>query len=141
MTKRFNLLLCLFILGSFWLSCKNPFKDEPKKELVIILFDEYVPETGKIYYYWDGKDKSGKYIKPGKYIYVMEAKTWQDQDFVMAQEGGKPDENNRARFEPGSWLYFELGTAEPNPFKILSGVTIPFTISTPSRVKISIYKD
>jgi hypothetical protein len=122
------------------LSC-NPFKEEKKKELVKVLVNDYLGETGRYVVYWDGKDKNGKYIFAGKYIYLLEVKDFQDQDFMTAEEGGRPGANNQEHFETGIWSNFELEPASPNPFKIKDGVNIPFLVSQPATVKISIFKD
>jgi len=136
----FSIAFCLLLLTS---ACSNPFKSETKKEAIKVLVNEYFDdeELGKWIFYWDGKNSKGKYITPGKYIFAMEARNFQDQDFVTAEEGGIDGENNKADFEPGFWLDFELGQAFPNPFPIKSGVNIPVLISEPGKVKISIFKD
>lgn len=135
------ILLLLFVIAVAGPGCKNPLKEEKKKELVIILLHEYLAETGRYIVYWDGKDKNGKYVQPGKYYYVMEVKSFQDQDVMVAEAGGKLGKNNEQHFEPGFWNDFELGQAYPNPFRILEGVNIPIIVSEPATVKLTIFKD
>jgi hypothetical protein len=141
MSKKivFSLFLLVLSLGS--MSCKNPLKEEKKKELIRVLIHDYFDETGKWIFFWDGKDKNDKYINPGKYIYLLEIRDFQDQDFVTAIEGGKDELNDERRFEPGFWTYTELGEAYPDPFEIRSGVNIPVFLSQPATLKLSIYKD
>ncbi len=143
MKKVTSLLLVAVAAASFlfWTSCKNPFKEEKKKELVRVLVNDYLVDVGRYIYYWDGKDKNGKYITPGRYIYLMEVRDFQDQDYVTAQAGGKIGANNQEHFETGFWNSFQLEPAYPNPFKIQEGVNIPFLVSKPATVKISIFKD
>jgi len=139
--KKFINIFILFLVILSVISCKNPFKEEKKKEPVIILLHEYLEESGKYIVYWDGKDENGKYVQPGRYIYLMEVKTFQDQDVMTAEAGGKLGKNNEQHFEPGFWTDFELGHAYPDPFKILEGVNIPIIVSQPATVKLSIYKE
>jgi hypothetical protein len=138
----FVLMIGLFFLFTF-VTCKNPFKSETKKELIKVLVNDYFnnESLGKWIFFWNGKNKDGKFIAPGKYIYIMEAHNFQDQDFVSAEEGGVNEENDQSRFEPGFWYDFELGQAFPNPFPIKSGVNIPVIISEAGTVKISIYRN
>jgi hypothetical protein len=144
MQKRLALIylmtLCLFFVLT---TCKNPFKSETKKELIKVLVNDYFnnESLGKWVFFWNGKNKDGKFVSPGKYIYIMEAHTFQDQDFVTAEAGGVNEENDQSHFEAGFWYDFELGQAYPNPFPIKSGVNIPAIISEAGTVKISIYKN
>jgi hypothetical protein len=136
----------MFVLALFallMLQCKNPFKsDDPKKQRIIILINnEYLTDTGRYVAFWNGKDSNGKYVAAGKYIILMEAKNFNDQNFVTAQEGGKNEDNNNQHVEPGFWSHYELEAAFPNPFKIQSGVNIPFLVPEIGRVRITIYKD
>ncbi len=122
--------------------CSNPFKSDEKKELVIHLIDDVMEFTGRWVFYWDGKDEKGRYIEPGKYIVVLTIKDWQDQLYVSADPGGKPDANYEQHFEPGFWANDELELPHPDPFQIQAGVNIPILIArAPARVKIDIYKD
>ena len=143
MNKTTTILILVATVAAylFGVSCKNPFKDEKKKELVRVLMNDYLVDVGRYIYYWDGKDKNGKYITPGRYIYLMEVKDFQDQDYVTAQAGGKIGANNQEHFETGFWNSFQIEPAYPNPFKIQEGVNIPFLVSRPATVKISIFKD
>jgi hypothetical protein len=138
-----KILAAVLALSLIFVTCKNPFKSETKKELVKVLVNDYFGEEGlgKWVFFWDGKYSNGKFIKPGKYIYIIEASNFQDQDFVNAEDGGKNEENDQRHFEAGFYYDFELGQAYPDPFLIKSGVNIPVIISEAGRVKISIFKD
>jgi hypothetical protein len=133
----------VFILLPLLLCCKNPFKSEKadKERIIILMNNEYLSETGRYVAFWDGKNSSGKYIVPGRYIILMEAGSFNDQNYVTAEEGGKNGDNNNQHLEPGFWNHYQLDNAFPNPFKIMSGVNIPFLAPQPGRVKITIYKD
>ncbi len=128
------------LLGS---GCKNPFKsEEPTKQRIRILMNnEYLVDTGRYVAYWDGKNSDGNYIAAGKYIVLLEAKDFNDQVYVTAEEGGKPGANNQQQVELGFYSRYALESPFPNPFKVLSGVNIPFLVPQAGRVKISIYKD
>ncbi len=123
------------------LQCSNPLKDEKRKELVLVFIDDYLVDTGRYVFYWNGKGDDNEYVLPGKYIILLEIKSWQDQECVDIKDGGKAGENDKSRFEPGYWLDNDLQEPFPNPFRVKSGVNIPILLSAPSRVKISIYKD
>jgi len=133
----------LLLAAMLSLQCKNPFKSEEaqKQRILILVNNEYLAETGRYVAYWDGKNSNGQYIVAGKYIVLMEAKNFNDQTFVTAEEGGKTGGNNHQHLEPGFWSHYELEAPYPNPFKIQSGVNIPFLVPQAGRVKISIYKD
>lgn len=143
MRRLTNILISILLTILFLscLNCKNPFKEEKKKQEIIILVDDYLIESGRYILFWDGKDKNKKYIEPGKYIVFLEIKDWQDQEFITAETGGKVGKNNKSRFEPGFWYSPDLEEPFPNPFQIKSGVNIPVLISEPSRVKLTIFKD
>lgn len=141
MNSKLVILFCLSLLGVVLLNCKNPLKDEKKKQLVIDhVF--YSAPMGRHIFYWDGKDKNQKYISPGKYIVVMEVKQFQDQDTFIAQPDGKTRKNDDGIYYYNEiWNDYELLHPEPDPFKIKEGVRIPFLVSVPANVKISIFKD
>ncbi len=141
--KKTYFYLPAILVFLLFISCENPFKEDTKKELVRKLVHDYfgTDDMGKWTFFWDGKNEKGKYIGPGKYIYVLEIKRFSDQDFVVAEEGGKNESNDQRRFEPGFWHDYELGRAFPDPFKIRDGVNIPVLLSEPATVKLSIYKD
>ena len=136
-------VLLLLLLTLPVCQCKNPFKSEEgqKQRVIILMNNEYLDITGRWVIYWDGKDSNGRYVQAGRYIILMEAKNFNDQNYVTAEEGGKPGGNDARHVEPGTWYSFELEAAYPNPFKVQSGVNIPFLVSQVGRVKISIYKD
>lgn len=136
----FRSLVIVFIL-LFLTACENPLKEEQKKERVLIFFDEYVRETGRYILYWDGKDENRNYVDPGRYIVLLEIKDWQDQEYIVVQDGGKAGKNNQSRFEPGYWLSNDLEVPFPDTFRVASGTNIPFVLSGPNPVTISIYKD
>jgi hypothetical protein len=136
-----GLLLFCFIGCLLFLTCKNPLREDKKKQQIIILIDDRFVEGGKYVFYWDGKNDDKQYIEPGDYIIVLEVKDWQEQEIVTALKGGAANENNQARFEPSFWQYNELQPPFPNPFKVQSGVNIPILLSGPSRAKITIYKN
>ncbi len=135
------LSIIILVTGSGLINCSNPTEKEKKKIVIRTLVDDYLEETGRYVFYWDGKDKNGKYIKAGKYIYAIQTKTFEDFDYFSAVDGGKAGENNEEHYEPGFWNNYELEKAYPDPFKIISGVNIPFLVSEPARVKIIIYQN
>ena len=139
--KKLSLFLMIIFVIVTTITCSNPFEEETLKEEVIVLLHEYLGESGRYVIYWDGKDKNDKYISPGKYIYLLDIKGVQDQDYLRALEGGKPGENNEGHFEPGVWTHTELQPAYPDPFKVYAGINIPFLLSVPGTVKLTIYKD
>ncbi|MBN2356260.1 hypothetical protein JXO59_09110 [candidate division KSB1 bacterium] len=135
--RSFIILLVPALLGS----CDNPFKDEEKKQLIREEYFYSAPQ-GRYVYYWDGKDEKGIYITPGKYIVLLEVYTFQDQDFVTAEEGGKTgQEDPGIYYYPEFWNKDELGEIKPNPFKIKSGCTITFILQGGTTAKLAIYKD
>ena len=138
-----NKILFIIILaacsGIFY--CSNPTEEEKKKTEIRLLVDDYLEGTGRYVFYWDGKDKNGKFIKAGRYIYELQTKTFQDFDYFNAVDGGKEGKNNEEHYEPGFWNNFELEKAYPDTFEIMSGVNIPFLVSEPARVRVIIYKD
>ena len=139
MTKYFYILL----IGSVALltSCKNPVKEDEKKELVRREYLEAAPQ-GRHIYYWDGLDEDGNYITPGKYIILIEIKQFQDQVFVTAEDGGKPRKNDTGMYYFAEFYHaHQLLHAEPDPFKIKEGVNITILLSETATVKISMYKD
>jgi len=137
-----KILSIIIIVASFGiLRCSNPADKEKERIVIRILVDDYLEDTGRYVFYWDGKDKNRKYITPGKYIYAIQTKTFQDFDYFTAEAGGKEGENNEEHLEPGFWNDFELEKAYPDPFKIMSGVNIPFLLSEPAKVKITIYQE
>ena len=71
----------------------------------------------------------------------MEAGNFTDQFFMTAQEGGSGKLNDSTMIAPGVWYTYELWQNFPEPFKIRDGTNIPFQIGTPTRVKITIFKD
>ena len=122
--------------------CKNPLKEEKKKELVRVLANDLFEEMGKYVLFWDGMDKGGTPVSPGKYIIVFEIRDFQEQDFVMAEAGKAKEEIDESHYEFGFYHNHELGQPYPNPFKILSGVNIPIIVAeVPAAVKLSVYKD
>ncbi len=129
---RATLSLLLLLVGG----CSNPVSHEK----VILLIDEYLSESGRYVFYWNGMDENKKYVDPGDYIVLFEIKDWQQQETITAVKGGVPNENNQSHFEPGFWQYNELEAPYPNPFKVQSGVNIPILLARPARVKIAIYK-
>jgi len=133
-------LITIILLGFHFLFCENPFKEERKKERINILVDDYLLETGRYIFYWEGKNDKKEYIEPGEYIILLEIKNWQDQTIITAQKGGKESANDESRFEPGYWLYHDLEDPFPDPFRIKAGVNIPVLISEPARIKLSVYK-
>ena len=137
--KIFSIIVLVACAGI--INCSNPTEEEQKKTLILTLVDDYLEGTGRYVFYWDGKDKDGKYIKAGRYIYEIQTKTFQDFDYFSAVDGGKEGQNNEEHFEPGFWNDYELEKAYPDPFKILSGVNISFLVSEPARVRIFIYQD
>jgi len=141
MKTRIIILFFLSLFLAALLSCKNPLKDEKKKELVIEKIFYSAP-MGRHIYYWDGKDKNEKYVSPGKYIVVMEVKQFQDQDTFVAQPDGKTRKNDDGVYYYNEiWNDYELLHPEPDPFKIKEGVRISFLVSEPANVKISIFKN
>ena len=136
--------LSLILLSSLLfinLSCKDPLKEEDKKEEIIVLVNETLREVGRYIFLWDGKDKNGKVIEPGKYIYTFESKDFNDQDYMEAVENNKIAKPEFTHFEAGVWYSYELEAAEPNPFNIETGVAIAIKIPSPTSVKIRIFKD
>ncbi|MBN1541168.1 hypothetical protein JW992_03410 [candidate division KSB1 bacterium] len=133
------LWVALSAIGLVGSGCKNPLAEEKKKPLVRELLNENLAELGRYIVYWDGKDKNGKYIEVGEYIVLLELNGYQEQDFVTAQIGGKPGFNNQGNLIPGFYDATHLETPFPDPFEILSGVNIPFTLHQPARVKLQIY--
>ena len=136
-----QLLLIVVILVTLTWRCENPLSEEKKKQQVLLFIDDYFPEIGRYFFYWDGKDENRKYVNPGRYIVLLEIKDFQDQHYITIEEGGKPNQNDKSHFEPGFWTYTELEPTDPNPFKVQSGTNIIMRLSEPSRVKIRIYKD
>ena len=134
--RKVKRLIVAILATAALLSCKNPVA----AERVIILIDDYLVESGRYIFYWNGKDDDKRYVEPGDYIIVLEIKDFQQQETVTAVKGGLPNENNQARFEPGFWQDHELQSPFPNPFKVQSGVNIPILLSGPARIKIVIYK-
>ena len=124
------------------LSCENPLKEEKKKEEVLRFIDDYF-ESGRYTQFWDGKNNKKEWISPGKYIYVMEARDFSDQYFMTAESGGTGKLKDSTSFEPGAWYTFELWQNSPEPFKIRDGTNIRFQVpvGSPTRVRITIYKD
>ena len=141
MKKNVFKIMLLLLVGILHFACENPLEEEQKKERILIFMDEYLVESGRYILYWDGKDDERKYVEPGRYIVLLEIKDWQDQEYIVAESGGKPDANNRARLEPGYWLSNDLETPVPDTFRVESGTNFPVVLSAPNRVKISIYKD
>lgn len=142
MTKKSILIALIALLSFIWLSsCKNPFKDEQKKEMVIKLIDEYFSASGQYIFFWDGKNKNNEYIEPGEYIVILEIKNWQDQEYMTAERGGKEGRNDNSHYEPGYWNYDDLLEPDPNPFQIMSGVNIPVRLSEPAHLTLRIYKN
>lgn len=135
---KIALLLPLLLLTA---QCKNPLAEESEKVLVHReIF--YSAPMGRYVYFWNGKDRSGKYVAPGKYHVLLEVKDFQDQDFAYAVAGGKADDAE------STWYYYnefwhnnELGEIKPNPFPILSGVNITFILQGGATAKLSIYQD
>lgn len=126
-------------------SCKNPLKEEKKKEPVKDVYYYQAP-VGRYVYYWDGKNEDGNYITPGKYIIVMEVKNFQDQQTITALDGGKPGANDNGDLYFNEFYSdYELLVPEPDPFRIKEGVNIPFIVGNPEgatvTVKLAIYKD
>jgi hypothetical protein len=139
--KIIRIFGAFLILFTVIVNCSNPFKSEKKKELVLEFINDYMPDTGRYIFFWDGRDDDNEFVQPGKYIVLLEIKSWQDQVFVTVTEGGNDRANDQSRWEPGFWIDHDLQTPFPDPFQVSSGVNIPILVSTPSRVKISIYKD
>lgn len=140
MLKKCVLLILAGLLVA-GISCKNPLKDEQKKEKILELVNDYIPQSGFYVFFWDGKDKNKEYIDPGEYIVLLEIKSWQDQEMITAQGGGKPGKNDNSHYEPGYWLYHDLLEPEPNPFQIESGVNIPVRLKEAAWIVIRIYKN
>lgn len=141
--KKFKNTIVLLLLASCILSlyCENPLKEDKKKQLIREEY-YYSAPMGRYIYYWDGKDDAGQYISPGKFIVLLEVKSFQDQDFVIAEEGGKTgQEDPDIYYYPEFWSTNELGEIKPNPFKIYSGCTITFILAGTGTAKLSIYKD
>ena len=145
MEKMKTKLVCVIFITMFFglvsIECSNPFKIEKKKELVLEFIDDYLADTGRYVFFWNGKDDKNEFVTPGKYIVLLEIKSWQDQEYVTAEEGGKERTNDQSRFEPGYWIDDDLQTPFPDTFFVKSGVNIPILLSKPGHVKISIYKD
>ena len=139
--KLVGVILIVLVVGIAAIKCSNPFKTEKKKELVLLFIDDYLVDIGRYIFFWNGKDDKNEFVAPGKYIVLLEIKSWQDQEYVTAEEGGKERANDQSRFEPGYWLYDDLQTPFPDTFFVKSGVNIPILLSSPGHVKISIYKD
>lgn len=137
--NRIYLLTALCLLLT--ISCENPLKEDKKKELVITFIDDYFLDTGRYVFFWDGKDENRKYVRPGRYIVLLEIKDQQDQEYITAEEGGKAETNDQSHFEPGYWIDHDLEEPYPEPFRVQSGINIPVLIAEPTRAKISIYKD
>jgi hypothetical protein len=141
---RFLLLKSFFwvlLVAVFFTACENPLKEEKKKEPVRILVEEYLDSAGKYFIFWNGKNDEGNFVPPGKYIYALEIKDWQDQDYVEVLAGGKIGQNNDAHFEAFISNYDQLLRAYPDPFQVQSGVNIPLILKAPAFIKLSIYKD
>ncbi len=139
--NRVYIFILLALTGSF-IFCSNPLEEsETQKEKIRLLVDQTFTESGRYVYYWDGKDDDGKYVEPGKYLYAMETKNYDQINYMIAEIGGKTGSNNEEHWEPGYWNSFVLEDAYPDPFYIESGVNIPFLVSTSARIKITIYKD
>ena len=131
---------CFIATLIFGSGCKNPLEEEQKKPLIRELLNEDLSELGRYIVYWDGKDKNGDTVAAGEYIVLLELDNgYQEQDFVTAQTGGKPGFNNQGNYIPGFFDDTHLETPFPDPFQVLSGVNLPFTLHRPSRVKLRIY--
>lgn len=143
MARKLNILLIgISIITLFLFStCRNPLAEDEKKQKIIILVDDYIIDTGRYIFYWEGLDENNKYIQPGKYIVLLEIKDWQDQEFIEAIRGGTKGKNDESRFEPGYWNSHDLEEPYPNPYEIQSGINIPVLLSEPARVKLTVYKD
>ena len=68
----FVLIIGLFFLLAF-VTCKNPFKSETKKELIKVLVNDYFnnESLGKWIFFWDGKNKDGRDVANGVYYGVV----------------------------------------------------------------------
>lgn len=139
--KITSIIVILLAVLIFTGNCSNPFKEENKKELVLEFINDRFDFPGRFILFWDGKDEKGNFVTPGRYIVLLEIKSWQDQEYVTVEEGGKDRANDQSRGEPGYWIDHDLQEPFPNPFRVQSGVNIPILLSSPSYVKISIYKD
>ena len=140
----YSVLLFIQVLLLFS-ACKNPLEEKKIKEPVRDVYYTQAP-IGRHVYFWDGKDEDGKFITPGKYIIVMEVKSFQDQQTVVALEGGKPEANdNGDLYFNEIYSDYELLVPAPDPFKIKEGVNITFLVGNPegstASVKLSIFKD
>ena len=142
MVKRLAIVLVSIVIFSFFLSCKNPMKEEKNKELVREWYYTQAP-MGRYVHYWNGQDKDGKYVATGKYIILMEVKDSQDQINVTAIDGGKPLANDEGDFYFNEIHYdYMLLVPDPDPFRVREGVNIPFLVGDfAASVKLSIYKD
>ena len=121
------------------LSCKNPLAEETRKKLV---HQEKFYEMGRYIYFWNGKDLNGRFVTPGKYHILLEVRDFQDQDYVIAIEGGKQgDKESSYYYYNEIWHNNELGRIEPNPFFIKDGCTITFILNGTATAKLSIYQD
>ena len=122
--------------------CSNPFKDDKKKEEIIILWSGFLEPEGRFYFYWDGKDDNENYVEPGKYIAFAEIKNEQDDVFIQAMAGGEVGKNEDPRFyETYITLSNLIEDPFPNPFNIIAGINIPIIISEPAVVRLTIFKD
>jgi len=139
--KKYKIYLFFILLLAALLSCSNPFKSEKKKELVLEFINDYLPDTGRYIFFWNGRDDNNKYVEPGRYIVLLEIKSWQDQEYITALEGGKERANDQSRYEPGYWIDHDLETPFPDTFHVAAGVNIPILLASPARVKISIFRD
>lgn len=144
MVKKIVLLYFVSALV-FLFACKNPLDEEKKKEPVRDVYYTQAP-IGRHIYFWDGKNEDGVFVAPGKYIIVMEVKGWQDQQTVVALEGGKLGANDDGDLYFNEFYSdYELLVPAPDPFKVKEGVNIAFLVGNPegstASIKLSMYKD
>lgn len=139
--KNVLYITMLLLAGVTALTCSNPLKEsQPEKTKIRLLVDDNLG-PGRWVFYWDGKNDNGELQAPGKYLYAMETKDYDQVSYMTAEDGGKENANNEEHFEAGIWFDYELQDSYPEPFKIRAGVNIPFLVKETARIKITIFKD
>ena len=134
-------IITLLLASVTALTCSNPLKEsQPEKTKVRILVDDNLA-PGRWVFYWDGKNENGDLQAPGKYLYAMETKDFDEVSYMTAEAGGKENTNNEEHYEAGTWFNYDLEESYPEPFKIRDGVNIPFLVKETARIKITIFKD
>jgi hypothetical protein len=132
-----NKIKSLFFFSLVILGCSNPLSEQDKKAIVKTLISEYCP-AGEYVVFWDGTNDKNQRMPAGTYYARFLTQEFTFFIKMTALEGGTGVSNDSSLYIDTYQPITNLEQNDPEPFYIKDGTNIPFKLSYPATVELTV---